>query len=188
MDYLKPRDVFRLEFLQIETSNFLKFLFPSQNFSEEDVSSISRRGRKFQRISSRLDLFLFAVLVQKWARLKRFSASFGSDTFLPFLSLVRLADPPVMQISWKFPPKIEISSTAGNTPPRLRSRTKQSQLIPLNPVSLSKKRRLFVFRGIRIPFVLWSTHVNARSRRQGGTRDAAMAGTYLKAERRYCFF
>lgn len=60
------------------------------------LSRISREKFRGETVLS-LDPFLFAVLAQKWPRLKRFTASFGSDT--SSLSRHSGSRPPVMQIS-----------------------------------------------------------------------------------------
>lgn len=92
-NYSKLFVVFHPQFSRIrrsfQTSSSLKFLL---------VKLVSRESREKSFAGKRScppDPFLFAVLAQKWPRLKRFTASFGSDTFLPpfFSSLW------VMQIS-----------------------------------------------------------------------------------------
>lgn len=62
--------------------NFLVLEIPPR---EIRLSRISREKFRGEAVLSP-DPFLFAVLAQKWPRLKRFTASFGSDTFpLPLL-------------------------------------------------------------------------------------------------------
>lgn len=78
------------------------------------LSRISREKFRGETVLS-LDPFLFAVLAQKWPRLKRFTASFGSDT--SSLSRHSGSRPPVMQISRR---KLKFREVT--LPSRLRTR------------------------------------------------------------------
>lgn len=127
-----------------KTSSSLKFLL---------VKFVSRESREKSFAGKRScpplpNPFLFAVLAQKWPRLKRFTASFGSDTSLPPF-LVTLS-PPVMQISRR---KLKFREVT--LPSRLR--VKQSRVPFFRFIIRKKKKRgkTFVFRNnfVRISLI-----------------------------------